>query len=79
MIKQLRIFLGGIVADLEYALYPWKDENDTPPENIIAKYNLPEKSFDEQLNYDWIKSHDEKIDRLQKEMIWVQSQLTKNG
>ena len=43
------------------------------------KYNLPEKSFDEQLNYDWIKSHDEKINRLQNEMIWVQAQLTKNG
>ena len=45
MIKQLRIFLWGIVADLEYTLYPWKDENDTPPENIITKYNLPEKSL----------------------------------
>lgn len=73
MIRSLRIFLWGIVADLEYHLYPWKD--DTPPLETIQKYNLPEEPFDKNLHYDWLKSHDEKISRLQAEMIFVINQI----
>ena len=73
MIRSLRIFLWGLVAELEYHLYPWKDEN--PPPETIQKYNLPEEPFDKNLHYDRLKSHDEKISRLQTEMIFVIDQI----
>lgn len=73
MIRSLRIFLWGIVAELEYHLYPWKD--DKPPQETVEKYNLPEEPFDKNLHYDWLKSHDEKIGRLQTEMILVLEQI----
>jgi len=71
----LRVFLWTIVAELEYILYPWKKEN--PPEEISQKYNLPTTNVDQNFTYDWLKSHDEKISRLQKEIIWVQEQIHK--
>ena len=74
MIKTIRIFLWEIVAELEYHLYPWKDDTK-PSEEIIQKYNLPETPFNENLHYDWLKSHDDKINRLQEEMIHVQKQI----
>ena len=74
MIKTIRIFLWEVVAELEYHLYPWKDDTK-PSEEIIRKYNLPETPFDKNLHYDWLKSHDDKINRLQEEMIHVQKQI----
>ena len=53
-----------------------RDRDDTKPsEEIIRKYNLPETPFDKNLHYDWLKSHDEKINRLQEEIIHVQKQI----
>lgn len=74
MLFNIRVFLWTIVAELEYHLYPWKDEKK-PPIEVAQKYNLPD--YEQNLNYDWIKSHDEKIDRLQEEMIWVQKEIHK--
>ena len=67
--------MWSIIAELEYHLYPWKDKN--PPEEISQKYNLPETNYDTNLYLDWIQSHDQKISRLQKEMIWVQQEIHK--
>ena len=75
MLFNLRVFLWTIAAELEYHLYPWKDEQ--PPEDLSQKYNLPESTFDKNLHYDWIQSHDQKISRLQEEMIWVQQEIHK--
>ena len=75
MFFNLRVLLWSIVAELEYILYPWKEES--PPEEVSQKYNLPEKNIEENLSYDWLKSHDEKITRLQEEMIWVQNEIHK--
>ncbi len=75
MLFNLRVFLWSIVAELEYILYPWKDVN--PPEETSQKYNLPNTQLQNDLNYDWLKSHDEKISRLQQEMIWVQNEIHK--
>jgi hypothetical protein len=71
----LRVFLWTIVAELEYHLYPWKDEQ--PPEDLSQKYNLSDKTLEQNLQYDWIQSHDQKISRLQEEMIWVQKEIHK--
>jgi len=75
MLFNLRVFLWNIVAELEYHLYPWKEEK--PPEDIMQRYNLPDTNFDNNLQYDWIQSHDQKISRLQEEMIWVQQEIHK--
>ena len=65
MLFNLRVFLLSIVAELEYLLYPWKEEKP------------PEVSYDQNLHYDWVKSNGEKIARLQEEMIWVQKEIHK--
>ena len=75
MLFRIRVFLWSIIAELEYQLYPWTDE--TPPADVAKKYNLPESDFDKNLHYDWIQSHDQKIARLQEEMIWVHKELHK--
>lgn len=75
MFFNLRVFLWAIVAELEYILYPWKEEN--PPKDVVKKYNLPDTNLEQNLSYDWLKSHDEKITRLQEEIIWVQNQIHK--
>lgn len=75
MLFRIRVFLWSIVAELEYQLYPWTDEK--PPIDVAKKYNLPESDFDKNLHYDWIQSHDQKIARLQEEMIWVHKELHK--
>lgn len=70
MIKKVRILLWYIVAELEYILYPWKDE-DRPSIETITKYNLPEESFDNNLYYDWIKSQDQKIQKIEEDIIFL--------
>jgi len=71
----IRVFLWAIVAELEYRLYPWVEEK--PPQDIAKKYNLLEEDFNKNLQYDWMQSHDQKISRLQEEMIWVQQEIHK--
>ena len=75
MLFNLRVFLWNIVAELEYRLYPWVEEK--PPQDIAKKYSLPEEDFNKNLQYDWMQSHDQKISRLQEEMIWVQQEIHK--
>jgi len=75
MFFKIRVFLWTIAAELEYLLYPWIEE--APPQDIAQKYNLPESDFNKNLHYDWIQSHDQKISRLQEEMIWVQKEIHK--
>jgi len=75
VIHKIRVWLWGIVSELEYHLYPWKTIN--PPQCMIDKYNLPEVNYEQNFNYDWLKSHDDKISRLQTEMIWVQQEIHK--
>ena len=76
MFRNFHVWLWSLIMELEYKLYPWKD--NTPPEWAISRYNLDHEIVDEYENhmyYTWIKSHDEKINRLQLEMLSVQKQL----
>ena len=77
MIRKFHIWLWGVVMEIEDMLYPWK--TSTPPSWAIGKYNLPDHydELDEIIYKQWIKAHDEKIGRLQSEMILVQNQLHK--
>ena len=78
MIRKFRIWLWGVVMELEDMLYPWK--TSTPPSWAIERHNLPDHRDDEldDIFYrEWVKSHDDKIGRLQTEMISVQNQIHK--
>ena len=74
MIRSLRIWLWGIVAELEYQLYPWKTSD--PRSNVAQKYNL-DSDYSSNLNYDWLKAHDEKINKLEENMITVFKEIHK--
>lgn len=76
MIKKLQIQLWSIVMELEYMLYPWKTKE--PPAWAIERFNLDHHIVDEiedSFYYNWIKSHEEKISRLQTEMIYAQKEI----
>ena len=71
MIKKIRILLWQIVSDWEQRLYPYEKED-------ANDYYYTVKNDETGENYmiiEWIKSFDERIIRLQDEMMYVQSQL----
>lgn len=74
MLFNIRVFLWSAIAELEYILYPWKTKS--PPEWVRPEHKMPE-DYEKNFNDDWLKSHDEKINRLQQEMIWVQQEIHK--
>ena len=49
MIRTLRIWLWGIVAELEYQLYPWKS-NDVP-QWAIDRYNIDNGAHSTEYDY----------------------------
>lgn len=71
MIRYLRIWLWQIVSELEQRLYPYEKE-DTNDFYYTVKNEETGESY---MIIEWIKSFDERIIRLQDEMIYVQSQL----
>lgn len=69
MFRRIKIILWEIVSELEQKLYPYDNEDD---------YYYEVKNDDTGEKYmiiEWIKSFDERIARLQDEMIWVKSEL----
>lgn len=71
MLRKIRILLWQIVSDWEQRLYPYEkeDRND---------YYYTVKNDDTGEAYmiiEWIKSFDERIVRLQDEMLYVQSEI----
>ena len=76
MIRKIQIWMWGIVAELEYQLYPWKTSE--PPQWAVERYNVDHKivdEFEEHMYYGWLKNHDDRIAKLQLEMIAIQKQL----
>ena len=77
MLREIHIWIWGLVSDFEHFIYPWKVS--TPPDWAIERYCLDHNVVDpydqDRIYNDWIKSHDEKISRLQEEMIQVQKTL----
>jgi len=71
MLRKIRILLWQIVSDWEQRLYPYEKED-------VGDYYYTIKNDETGENYmviEWIKSFDERIIRLQDEMIYVQSKL----
>ena len=81
MIRTLRIWLWGIVAELEYQLYPWKS-NDVP-QWAVDRYNIDngahstEYEYTDHLNFEWLKCQEDKIAKLQLEMLHVMERVNK--
>ncbi len=71
---ELRVVLWGIVADLEYKIYPWK--TSTPPPWAVERYGLddniksPEDIDTEyEMYFDWLKCQEQKIQEIEKDII----------
>ena len=71
MIRYLRIWLWQIVSELEQRLYPYEKE-DTNDYYYTIKNEETGESY---MIIEWIKSFDERIIRLQDEMMYVQNRL----
>jgi hypothetical protein len=82
-IESIQIKLWEIFAELEYISYPWK--TISPPQWAVERYSLNQQNediLDDGYYYDWIKSHDEKINKLQEDIIYIFAkieELKKNG
>lgn len=71
MIRKIRILLWQIVSDWEQRLYPYEKED-------VGDYYYTVKNEETGESYmiiEWIKSFDERIIRLQDEMLYVQSEI----
>ena len=69
--RKLRIWLWQIVSDLETKLYPYDQED-----NNDFYYTIKNDETGEQyMIIEWIRSFDERIVRLQDEMIWVKNEI----
>ena len=78
MIRRLHIWLWTVVMELEDMLYPWKTSQ--PPSWAVERHNLPD-SYDDELDHilqkEWIKAHDQKINKLEENMILAFNQIHK--
>jgi hypothetical protein len=69
--RKLRIFLWEIISTLEQKLYPYCGDDDDDYYYEVKNDETGEKY----MIMDWIKSFDEKIIRLQDDMIWIRSEM----
>ena len=70
MIRDIHIWLWGIVMDLEDVLYPWKTKD--PPNWVVERYNLDhgiKDQVEDSIYYGWIQSHDQKINKVEENII----------
>ena len=79
MIKKIRIFLWGIVAELEYHLYPWKLSK--PPQWAIDRHNLDNGVMtdlqDDYLYFEWLKTQEQKIQKIEKNINFIIDEIKK--
>lgn len=68
MIRKFRILLWQIASNLEQTLYPYEKEDNNDYYYTVKN----EETGENYMIIEWIKSFDERIQRLQDEMIYVQ-------
>jgi hypothetical protein len=71
MIRRFRVLLWQIISDWEHRLYPYEKEDSND-------YYYTVKNDDTGETYmiiEWIKSFDDRIQRLQDEMLYIKSQI----
>ena len=70
-----------MIAELEHILYPWK--TSTPPSWAAERYGVgtdtfyDDHNFDNDLHFDWLKSHDEKLNKLEENIILAFDEIHK--
>lgn len=73
MIKKIRILLWKIIVDLEQRLYPYESQDSQDYYYMVKN----DETGEEYMIIEWIKSFDERIIKLQEDMIYVRSQLNR--
>ena len=71
MLRRIRILVWQIVSDWEQRLYPYEEEDSGDYYYTIKN----EETGENYMIIEWIKSFDQRIQRLQDEMLYVQSVL----
>jgi hypothetical protein len=71
MWRKIRIILWQIVSDWEQRLYPYEKEDSNDYYYTVKN----EETGESYMIIEWIKSFDERIQRLQDEMLWVMSEI----
>jgi hypothetical protein len=73
VIKKIRILLWKIIADLEQRLYPYESQDNQDYYYTIKN----DETGEEYMIIEWIKSFDERIIKLQEDMVYVKNQLNR--
>jgi len=69
--RKMRIWLWQIVSELEQKLYPYETEDNNDYYYTVKN----DETGESYMIIEWIKSFDERIQRLQDEMLWVMSEI----
>ena len=76
MFRDIHVWLWGIVAELEYQLYPWKNKN--PPDWAVERYNLDhgiKDEYEDHMYYNWLLSQEQKIQKIEESIIYLKKKL----
>jgi hypothetical protein len=71
VIRKIRVLLWNIVSDLESRLYPYEIEDNQDYYYTVKNDDTGE----EYMIIEWIKSFDERINKLQEDMMYVRNEL----
>lgn len=71
MIRYIRIWLWQIVSELEQKLYPYEDQDSNDYYYTVKN----DETGEEYMIIEWIKSFDERIIKLQEDIIFIQNKL----
>lgn len=75
--RDIQIYIWSLVMDLEDWLYPWKTKN--PPQWAVERYNLDsglcEDINQDQFYFDWLKTQEQKIQVIEKNIISLTKEL----
>ena len=76
MIRDIHVWIWGMVAELEHVLYPWKTSD--PPSWAVERYSLDhgiEDQYEQHMYYDWLLSQEQKIQKIEKNIIELYNRL----
>jgi len=79
MFRDIHVWLWGIVAELEFQLYPWKTQN--PPDWAVERYNLDhgiKDEYEDHMYYSWLLSQEQKIQKIEESIIYLKKKLDEN-
>lgn len=85
MLRRFKIQVWAFVAALEESLYPFNDREEIEREREMSRSGYTEINdiedgtldlrFSEESTQNWLQGLDDKVSRLQSEMIWAQASI----